>query len=166
MHPQSITNLKFYIQMKHNTHYNHTGDSGISGKHFSRLKRDNEFIEAYRQVLDLMLERGVASPRKAAIEFTVFNSRPHYHVSVERALVVVGRILSSGRNIVKPSLQALMWEEIASKVKQLVDKKGVSLSCAVQFVIDNCRASRFFVSPQYAYHHIRHLESNAKKQLL
>lgn len=152
--------------MKQHTHYNFSGDTGISGKHRARLRRDNEFLETYRQVLDLMIERGVPSPRRAAVEFTVLNSRPHYHVSIERALVVVGRMLSSGRNIVKPSLQALMWEEIASKVKQLIDCKGISLNSAVQFVIDNCRASRFFVTPQYAYHHIRHINTNIKKHLL
>lgn len=143
--------------MNHYTHYNYSGDTGISGKHRSRIERDTEFMKAYRRVLDLMLEQGVPDARRAAVAFTVLHTHPRYHVSYDRAYVVVSNILNGNGNPVKPSLQACMWQEIADKVKQLCDSKQISVARATEWVLDNCRASRFFITPRYAYHHIRHI---------
>lgn len=143
--------------MNHHTHYNYAGDTGISGKHRSRMQRDTEFLKTYRRVLDLMLEKGVPDARRAAIDFTVLHSHPRYHVSYDRAIVVVSNILNGNGIPVKPSLQALMWQEIADKVKQLCSRKQISIARATEFVLAHCRASRYFITPRYAYEHIRHV---------
>ncbi|MCQ2288247.1 MAG: hypothetical protein MJZ74_04040 [Muribaculaceae bacterium] len=140
--------------MNHHTHYNYSGGSGISGKHRNRIKRDNEFMDYYRRVLDLMLEAGVSDARHAAVEYVTHNFRPHYHVSYDRAYLVVSSILNQGVNPVKPSNQASMWEELALMVKQLCSYGDISVPRALEFVLDNCRASQFFFTPDYAYHKI------------
>lgn len=142
--------------MKNNTHYNNSNGTGISGKHRARINRDTEFRAIYRRALVRMFELGVPNPRKAAVEYTVMNGRPHYHVSYDRAYIVVRKILHDGRTPVKPSLQALMWHEIAAKTKELIDNEGLTLPVALQQVLDSGRASRFFITPQYAYCHIPH----------
>lgn len=152
--------------MRKNTHYNNDGGTGISGKHRARIMRDNEFMAAYRQVLDLMLEQGVPDARRAAIDFTVLHTQPHYHVSFDRAYIVVSNIINSNYNPVKPSLQAHMWEEIARKVQNLLICKRLSISRALQFVLEHCRASRFFITPQYAYYHIRKSNPLIKQHIL
>lgn len=148
--------------MNHHTHYNYSGSSGVSGKHRSRMERDAEFIKAYRHVLDLMLEMGVADARWAAVNFTIHNTHPRYYVSYDRAYLVVCSILGGKGNPVKPSLQSLMWQEIAERVNQLRASRQVSVARAVEFVLEHCRASRFFITPQYAYNHIRHIDPNLK----
>ncbi len=143
--------------MKHFNHYNYAGTTGFSGKHRARLQRDDEFIRAYRPVLDLMIEMGVPDARRAAVDFTVHHFQPRYHVSYERAYSVVCALLN-GKQPVKPSLQAEMWMEIATRVRDLcAAAPGLSIGRATQWVIDNCRASRVFVTPGYAYDHIRHI---------
>lgn len=152
--------------MRKNTHYNNDNGMGISGKHRARIMRDNEFMAAYRKVLDLMLERGVPDARRAAIDFTVMNTQPHYHVSYDRAYIVVTKILNDHQNPVQPSLQAQMWEEIAGKVQNLLACNKLSISRALQFVLEHCRASRFFITPQYAYYHIRKSNPLIKQHIL
>mgnify|MGYP003308829092 CR=1 FL=1 len=152
--------------MKQHTHYNNANGTGISGKHRSRIDRDNEFMKHYREVLDLMMEQGVPDARKAAIDFTVLNSRPHYHVSFDRAYVVVSKILNSSYHPAKPTLQTLMWNEIADKVSQLIATKRLSIARALQFVLEHCRASRFFISPQYAYFHLHPHKTFIKQNIL
>ncbi|MBQ0068142.1 MAG: hypothetical protein KBT09_00085 [Bacteroidales bacterium] len=142
--------------MKNNSHYNYSGTSGISGKRRNKLMRDNEFMEMYLKVLDFMFEMKVSNPRRMAVNYTVLNGKPHYHVSYDRAYNVVRNLLNNNVNPVKPSLQSLMWEEIAGKVKALMVKNDVSIARAVEFVLEHCRASRFFISPEYAYFSIHH----------
>lgn len=145
--------------MKNNSHFNYAGDTGISGKRRNKLKRDNEFIDLYRKALDFMFEMKVPHPRLAAVNFTVYNGHPQYHVSLDRALIVVRKILHGNVNPVKPSLRAQMWDEISNKVKALMQEKGVSLPRATEFVLEHCRASRFFISPTQAYYHIHRKSS-------
>lgn len=142
--------------MKYHNHYNYSGTSGISGKHRNKLNRDNEFMEMYLKVLDFMFELGVSAPRRQAVNFTIMNGKPMYHVSYDRAYIVVSKLINHHINPVKQSLQSLMWEEIADKVKDLMHKNGASLARALEFVLNNCRASRFFITPEYAYYQIHH----------
>lgn len=149
--------------MNYHTHYNYSGDTGISGKHRARINRDTEFLQSYRRVLDLMLEHRVPDARRAAVDFTIMNGHPRYYVSYDRAYVVVRSIIRNNKVPVKPSMQALMWLEIASKVKELIEREQVTLPHALQFVLDHCRASRYYITPQYAYNHIRHISKTPSK---
>ena len=134
-----------------------------------RIARDEEFIRAYNEALSLMIRRGVAHPRRSAIRFTIYNTQPRYHVSFERAYVVVCRLLRLPVKPVPQTLRGQMWLEIASRVAMLVDDRQVSIAAALEFVLANCRASRFFVSEQYADSRIdamrRHQASHLRKPL-
>lgn len=114
-----------------------------------RQRRDHEFMAMFREALMLFIDRNDKDPRKKAIEFTIHNGKPRYYVSHERAYIVVCSILKHGKNPVKPSLQAEMWNEIAQKVRQRCAKHQQSHRlCARQLpgvtvfhIVQLCRAA-------------------------
>ena len=129
-------------------------------------RRDKEFLALYHATLDAFLERGMdhRQARRAAVEFTIANGHPHYHVNHERAYRCVCHLLNSEqkrgngsrtyRNIedkgfAKNRLRRLMWLEITQRVGVLT-KRGLSIEKAIDHVLEHCRASRFFLSPATA----------------
>ena len=132
---------------------NNTNLSSVvsNGKTQAREARDREFMETYRQALDMFLRQGVSNPKRLAVRWAIYHGAPHYHVSFDRAYKVVNHILHKGRNPLLPSLQAKMWLEIADRVNELIQSAGMSVSRALDFVLAHCRASRFFITEHYAY---------------
>ena len=59
--------------------------------------RDMEFVALYNDTLKLMIDRGVAAPRREAIRFTIHNGHPRYHVSYKRAYAVVCQLINHGK---------------------------------------------------------------------
>lgn len=127
------------------------------------LERDKEFLELYRPTLDALLQKGMteSKARRAAAEFTVANGHPHYHVDHERAYRCVCHLINAdqkhahnarsyrtgnGAGLPKCRLRQQMWYEITSLVSALTDK-GMSISEAIDHVLEHCRASRFFITP-------------------
>lgn len=138
----------------------------MNGKTKMKHMRDKEFLDMYHEALMLMTSSGVANARRAAILYTIYNGKPHYHVSYERAYLLVCRILKSGNvPIQNPRLRA-MWGEIAGHVRHLVNDRGISISKAVEFVIANCRASRFYISEEYGWRHTYEASRERKRALL
>lgn len=126
-------------------------------------ERDKEFLELYRPTLDALLQKGMteSKARRAAAEFTVANGHPHYHVDHERAYRCVCHLINAdqkhahnarsyrtgnGAGLPKRRLRQQMWYEITSRVSALTDK-GMSISEAIDHVLEHCRASRFFITP-------------------
>ena len=126
-------------------------------------ERDKEFLELYRPTLDALLQKGIpeSKARRAAAEFTVANGHPHYHVDHERAYRCVCHLINAdqkhahnarsyrtgnGTGLPKRRLRQQMWYEITSRVSALTDK-GMSISEAIDQVLEHCRASRFFITP-------------------
>lgn len=122
-----------------------------NGKIAARRRRDKEFLETYNAALARFINTKVSNPRREAARWTIFNGTPHYHVSYERAYKVVCSIINRNIMPVKPSLQAMMWHEIAHRVRELTANVGVSVAQALDLVLTHCRASRFFISEHYAY---------------
>jgi hypothetical protein len=60
-------------------------------------QRDKEFLALYHPTLDAMLEQGmpIGKARRAAVEFTIANGHPHYHVDMERAYRCVCHLLNA-----------------------------------------------------------------------
>ena len=127
------------------------------------LERDKEFLELYRPTLDALLQKGIpeSKARRAAAEFTVANGHPHYHVDHERAYRCVCHLINAdqkhahnarsyrtgnGAGLPKRRLRQQMWYEITCRVSALTDK-GMSISEAIDHVLEHCRASRFFITP-------------------
>lgn len=128
-----------------------------------RLERDKEFLELYRPTLDALLQKGIpeSKARRAAAEFTVANGHPHYHIDHERAYRCVCHLINADQKhahnarsyrtgydagLPKRRLRQQMWYEITSRVSALTDK-GMSISEAIDHVLEHCRASRFFITP-------------------
>lgn len=129
-------------------------------------QRDKEFLELYHPTLDAMMEQGMplSKARRAAVEFTIANGRPHYHVDTERAYRCVCRLLNADQKhahnartyrtsdemgLAKRRLRQQMYYEIAQRASRLL-KRGMSVENAVSHVLQHCRASRFFISPSTA----------------
>lgn len=129
---------------------NNIQQTGAQVRTENRRARDMEFVAMYNPTLQLMIRRGVSAPRRAAIRFVIHNGHPRYHVSYKRAYEVVRQLVGYGKMPILPSLQAEMWHEIADRVAQLCQQSGVSIACALEFVLEHCRASRFFFTESYA----------------
>lgn len=129
-------------------------------------QRDKEFLALYHPTLDAMLEQGIDSvkARRAAVDFTIANGHPHYHVSHERAYRCVCHLLAAedkkgagartfrtetAMKLPGNRLRRQMWYEIAQRVRSLT-KQGMSVENAIEHVLEHCRASRFFISPATA----------------
>lgn len=130
-------------------------------------QRDREFLALYSPTLDALLQHGVPThkARRMAVEFTILNGRPHYHVDHERAYRCVCHLLAACDKkasnaltyrtsadlecMAKGRLRQQMWHEIAQHVTQLT-KEGMSVASAIDHVLEHCRASRFFISPATA----------------
>ena len=125
----------------------------MNSKKEMRQMRDEEFMSTFRKTLRLFIDRNSKNPRKKALEFTLNNSHPRYYVSRSRAYTVICSIIRHGKNPVRQDLQAQMWEEIAQKVRLALDGGAASINKALNFVLDNCRASRYFISYPYAERH-------------
>ncbi len=137
-------------------------ESRINQRELCR-QRDQEFLALYHPTLDAMLQGGMpeSKARRAAAAFTIANGHPHYHVAHERAYRCVCHLLSAEQKkacnartyrtseemgLPKHRLRQQMWYEITSRVSALTDK-GMSISEAIDHVLEHCRASRFFITP-------------------
>lgn len=129
-------------------------------------QRDKEFLALYGPTLDALLQQGVdgAKAQRAAVEFTIANGHPHYHVNHERAYRCVCHLLNEAEKkgngartyrsdeeleLPKGRLRRQMWYEITQRVGLLL-KQGLSVNQAIDHVLEHCRASRFFISPATA----------------
>lgn len=129
-------------------------------------QRDKEFLELYHPTLDALIEQGLpmCKARRAAVEFTIANGHPHYHVDHERAYRCMCHLLnaeqkkasnartfrtSEGMGLAKRRLRQQMYYEIAQRASRLL-KRGMSVENAVSHVLQHCHASRFFISPSTA----------------
>ena len=130
------------------------------------LKRDKEFLALFNPTLDAFLDKGLpqAKARRAAVEFTINNGHPHYHVDMERAYRCVCHLLAAEQKkasnartfrsvddkaFPKNRLRRQMWYEITARVMALKEQ-GLSVERALEHVLENCRASRFFIAPATA----------------
>ena len=129
------------------------------------LLRDKEFLALYNPTLDALIEQGMppCKARRAAVEFTIANGQPHYHVNYERAYRCVNHLLSAYEkkasnardykddeiDLAETRLRRQMWNEITDRVRLLL-QQGMSVERAVDHVLEHCRASRFFITPATA----------------
>ena len=129
-------------------------------------QRDKEFLALYHPTLDALLERGMeeSKAKRAAVEFTIANGHPHYHVDHVRAYRYVCHLLKAedkrgngsrtyrgndDTQFIKSRLRRQMWYEITDRVKPLL-KQGLSVECAIDHVLEHCRATRFYISLETA----------------
>ena len=104
--------------------------------------RDMELVKLYNETLK--------APRRQALHFVLNNGHPRYYVSYKRAYEVVCQLLRHGKSPKTTSMQVLMWQEIADRVKSLCQGGKMSIACAVEFVLEHCRATRYYITEDYA----------------
>lgn len=129
-------------------------------------QRDKEFLALYHPTLDALMDQGIpeSKARRDAVEFTIANGHPHYHVNHERAYRCVCHLLNADdkrgngartyrsleeMGLPKNRLRRQMWYEITDRVRMLMGQ-GLSVEKAIDHVLEHCRASRFFISPATA----------------
>ena len=117
-----------------------------------RDERDRELTELYCEIYDRLREHRVKKLRQVALSITLASGNPRYHVGYDRASVVVPMLLREDPRIAfKSSVIREMWLDIAEKVQRLVSEGKLSVSQAIDIVLDQCRASRFFLTPEHAW---------------
>lgn len=125
-----------------------------------RKRRNRQLVDMYREALSIMRARGVTNPHTKALRWVVYNGSPAYHVSYERAYAAL-TMLDMGQLPCREGKPALeMWREIWAKVKAMQVGIGVSRAAALDYVLRNCRASRFFISMRNARDIVRSAKSN------
>ena len=129
-------------------------------------QRDKEFLALYCPTLDALMQKGIPESKasRAAVEFTIANGHPHYHVNHERAYRCVCHLLPAEEKkgcgsrtyrtgtemgLPKNRLRRQMWYEITQRVR-ILTRQGMSVDSAIEHVLTHCRASRFFISPSTA----------------
>ena len=77
---------------------------------------------------------------------------PRYHVGFDRAYIVVGQLLRDRGGITfKSSHIRDMWFEITDRVERLMREGRLSIAQSVDIVLEQCRASRFFLAEEHAW---------------
>jgi hypothetical protein len=122
-----------------------------------RDERDRELTELYCEIYDRLRERRVKNLRLVALNIALASGNPRYHVGYERASTVVPMLLREDPRITfKSSVIREMWLDITDKVRRLVSEGKLSMSQAIDIVLEQCRASRFFLTPEHAWVIIKH----------
>lgn len=117
-----------------------------------RHLRDREFLEAYRQTASEMMSGKEPFVRRKAIRQALKRGRPMYYLSYNRTYTVMLHYLATGDVPIKALQQRAMWLEIAQKVcNEQAINPTLTLPQAIARTLATARASRFFISEEYAY---------------
>lgn len=130
------------------------------------MERDTELLTLYNEALHLMIKNRVPNPDKSALTWALTYGQPRYCLSYRYAYRTVCRILG-GENVKFSSLlRRQMWEEVCRKVQSLtVLHPTLSIAKAIEFVLLNTRASRFFLSERQAKRSIQKCRRQYRRRL-
>lgn len=108
--------------------------------------RNRAFVRRALAILSDHIRRRECITRKELIEKTLASRPPCYFVEFEHAVRVVGYLLDNpGRCGTNAS--AAMWEELATKVRALVEgPRKLRRTKALSFVLNFDRPSRYFLT--------------------
>jgi len=121
-----------------------------------RAERDRELTELYCEIYDSLRTTRVKNLRRVALSIALATGNPRYHVGFDRAYVVVPQLLRDGMSIPFKSRPINdLWLDITSKVKLLMNEGKLSAAQAVEIVLEQCRASRFFLTEAHAWRIIK-----------
>lgn len=117
-----------------------------------RDERNRELTELYCEIYDKITSKRVKNPRQAALAIAIATGTPPYHVSFDRAYIVVPKLLAGDCRLkFKSNVNREMWNDICNKVKCLTANGNISIAKAIEIVLIQCRASRFFISESNAW---------------
>ena len=117
-----------------------------------RAERDRELTELYCEIYDSLKACRVKNMRRVALTMALASGSPRYHVGFDRAYIVVAQLLrDEGAISFKSTCIRDMWLEITDRVRELVCECRFSIAQAVEIVLEQCRASRFFLAEEHAW---------------
>ena len=114
--------------------------------------RNKELIESYKRILRDEYARGGTIDRRRVVMRVLRESRPMFHVSYDHAYKVLSVARRRGFNHFKHPHRRQMWRELASLVHDEMHRHPrLSMGDALSRVLASCRASSFYLSPDYCY---------------
>ena len=117
-----------------------------------RHERDRQLTELYCEIYDNLRKRQVKNLRKVALSIALATGTPRYHVGFDRAYVVVPKLLENSNSVsFKSSVTRDMWLDITARVRCLMSQDKMTIAKALNIVLEQCRASRFFLTENHAW---------------
>ena len=125
--------------------------------------RDAELLRDYRSKLGEAMKRGGEINRRRIVEEVLASGRPRYYLQFTQAYNVMTRINHRGITGRKLTLKNEMWLEIYEKMrKTMTENEGLVMHEALARVLQSERASRYFITPRYAYRYIYDVQRAAR----
>lgn len=117
-----------------------------------RDERDRQLTELYCEIYDNLQKRRVKNLRQVALSIAISTGTPCYHVGFDRAYIVVPKLLNGDKDFdFKSNVNREMWLDLTKKVKYLITQGKMSIAKAIDIVLDQCRASQFYLTPNHAW---------------
>ncbi|MBR5087423.1 MAG: hypothetical protein IKS64_04580 [Muribaculaceae bacterium] len=116
-----------------------------------RDERDRMLTMLYCEIYDSLNKKNVSNSRQVALELAINNGAPPYNVGFDRAYVVIPKLLRHEPVHFHSEVNKLMWLDITHKVKSIVSQGKMSIAQAIPIVLEQCKASRFFLTKQHAW---------------
>lgn len=116
----------------------------------ARRRRDALLVALYLEAYSMMRRKRVANPRKAAVRWVLRHGQPRYHVGYMSALRTLGLMAKGLKPCREEAAAYEMWHELRQRVDDMQRQLAVSRAKAVEYVLEHCRASRFFIKPHTA----------------
>ena len=117
-----------------------------------RDERDRQLTELYCEIYDNLKKHRVKNLRRVALSIALAAGTPRYHVSFDRAYVVVPKLLEKSESInFKSPVTRDMWLDITARVRHIMTQGKMSIAQALTIVLEQCRASRFFLTEKHAW---------------
>lgn len=127
--------------------------------------RDEELLRDYREKLNKAMNSGEEINRHKIIKDVLYNCHPRYYLNFDQAYNVMSQIKNHGLPSRKLSLKQKMWLEIYDKVQKLITKHpDLAVHAALARVLLTERASRYFISEEYAYKYLYRVQHSARRQ--
>ena len=114
-------------------------------------RRNKELIEMFLEAYRLMRKKNLHNAKAKAIQWVVYNGRPRYHVGYIRTHIALCVMAQGGKPCKEGTTTFLMWQEIDARVRAMQHALGISRAKAIDFVLEYCRASRFFIKEHTAH---------------
>ncbi len=131
-------------------------------RNFTRM-RDAELLRDYREKIAEAMKSGGEINRHKIVRDVLHSGRPHYYVSFDQAYNVMSEINTHGLPSRKLTLKQQMWMEIYDKMQQLRERHpNLAIHAALARVLLSERASRYFISEDYAYKHLYRVQRAAR----
>lgn len=112
--------------------------------------RNRQLIEMFLEAYAIMKAKKHKNPKLKAIKWVVNNGSPNYHVGFDRSNIALNKLEHGKLPCREGSAAIAMWREIDTKVNAMRQGLGISRAKAIDYVLRNCRASRFFMSEDTA----------------